>query len=209
MGIVRNDVEIQGITPENELPAEISGQLIELSETENLIIDKDIKIKEIHKINVDMEIKENKIINAPLSRIFVIDGYKKLNISYLDTEDNLKVFELESPFNLFFDVENSSEEVEEMRLHIADAYFELTKNNTLYCYTIYMADIRFFNYKQGDKQEKVIKINGQNEAEINTQKEAAVQEISISKEKTAELKKAVPEENYMKTGLIDIEAEYL
>lgn len=209
MDIVRNGINIEGITEENELPAEISGQLIELSETENLLIDKDIKIKNIHKISVDTEIKGTKIINAPLSRIFVIDGYKKLEISYFDTENNLKAFKLDSPFNIFFDVENSSAEVDEMRLHIADAYFELTAGSVLYCYIIYMADIRFLNYNKEDKQETMIKISNQNEAEINKQNKAAALEMSISKEKTSDLIKTVPEEDTDKNNLMDIEAEYL
>lgn len=209
MDIVRNGINIEGITEENELPAEISGQLIELSETENLLIDKDIKIRNIHKISVNIEIKGTKIINAPLSRIFVIDGYKKLEISYFDTENNLKAFKLDSPFNIFFDVENSSAEVDEMRLHIADAYFELTAGSVLYCYIIYMADIRFLNYNKEDKQETVIKISNQNEAEINKQNKAAALEMSISKEKTSDLIKTLPEEDTDKNNLMDIEAEYL
>lgn len=208
MGIVRNGIEIQGITPENELPAEISGQLIELSEAENILIDKDIKIKKLHKINVDMEIKGNKIITAPLSRIFVVDGYKRLKISYYDRENNIKNLELKRPFNIFFDVENNRDEVDEMRLHIADAYFELSGSRTLYCCIIYMADIRYLNSKR-EKQETVIRINGQNDSEINPRQETAVLEMSISKEKKGEIKEAALEEDVIAESLIDIEAEYL
>ena len=207
MGIVRNGIDIVGITPEKELPAEISGQLLEVSETENLLISKDVKIKKIQKIFLDPEIKGTKIINAPLCKIFIIDGYKKLKISYYDTENNMKTLELASPFNLFFDIEKNTAEAEELRLYIADAYFELTSSSTIYCYIIYMADIRYI--KDGTEAKQKISLNKQNTGEFNLPKEAAALEMSISKEKKADPEKMPEGEAGLKNSLVDIEAEYL
>lgn len=144
MGIVRNCIDIIGITPENELPSQISGQHIEVSETENLFIDSDIEIKNVYQIIIESTIKGTRVINTPMNKIVVIDGCKKFKIAYYDVDNNMGVLELNSPYNLFFDIENNKDEIEKTNIYIADAYFEPINKKVLYCNILYIADIHYF-----------------------------------------------------------------
>jgi len=143
MGIVRNCIDIVGITPENELPKEIGGQLIEASETENIYLGNELNIKNIYQIIIEVGIKGTRVINAPLNRIIVVDGFKKIKAAYYNSEDNAGVFELESPYNFFVDIENPNENVENITIHIADAYFELVNKNILYSHILYITDVAY------------------------------------------------------------------
>lgn len=143
MGIVRNCIDIVGITPENELPKEIGGQLIEASETENIYLGNELNIKNIYQIIIEVGIKGTRVINAPLNRIIVVDGFKKIKVAYYNSEDNVGVFELESPYNFFIDIENPNENVENIAIHIADAYFELVNKNILYSHILYITDVAY------------------------------------------------------------------
>jgi hypothetical protein len=144
MGIVRNCIDIIGITPEQELPKQINGQLIETSEVENLFIDSNIQMKNIYQIIIEIEIKATRVINAPLSKIIVIDGYKKFKIAYYDINNNMSILELKNPYNLFFDIEKSKVEIEKTNIYIADAYFELVNSSVIYCHVLYVIDISYF-----------------------------------------------------------------
>ncbi|MCM8709601.1 hypothetical protein M2651_01020 [Clostridium sp. SYSU_GA19001] len=202
MGVVRNCIDIIGITPENELPDRINGQHIEASETENLLIDSNIKIKNIYQIIVHAEIKDTRVINTPLNRIVVIDGFKKFKIAYYDMDNNMGVIELNSPFNLFFDIESSAIETEKINLYIADTYFELLNYKILYCHIIYILDIHYF----GDVR------RNENEAYKNKKeelKEQILSEMSISKDIKRDFNETVEKNITFKNNLIDIDAEYL
>jgi len=220
MGIVRNCIDIIGITPESELPSKIHGQHIEFSETENLLINSTVKIKNIYQIIVDTFVKSTREINTPLNKIFVIDGYKKFKIAYYDMENNMGVLELNTPFNLFFDIENDEVELEKTSLYIADAYFEMVNSNALYCYIIYIADIHYYeSHKRLESRSNTIKhtkiemnkelYNTIIDSENDMFKEAVFTEMSISEDSKKEYEDDEEIISNEKNDLIDIEAEYI
>lgn len=220
MGIVRNCIDIIGITPENELPNKINGQHIEASETENLFIGNNIRIKNIYQIIIDKGIKETRIINTPINKIIVIDGYKKFKIAYYDINNNMGILELTTPYNLFFDIENSKVEIEKINLYIADAYFDLINRKVLYCHIIYIVDIHYFGnrrrFLKKDNINKYTENEFTNDLSIsnrannsNLLREEIIKEMSISeynKDKTTIIDEMQITE---KSDLIDIDAEYL
>lgn len=220
MGVIRNCIDIIGITPENELPDRISGQHIEASETENILIDSNIKMKNIYQIIVHAEIKNTRVINTPLNRIVVIDGFKKFKIAYYDIDNNMGVIELNSPFNLFFDIENSTIEIEKTDLYIADAYFELLYDKRLYCHIIYILDIHYYGNVRILQERSNTNISIENEvnkklyfssteSKMVKSKEQILKEMSISEDSKRDLNGLVERDTSLKNELLDIEAEYL
>jgi hypothetical protein len=143
MDIVRNCINIVGITPGNNLPKKVNGQLIETSQAENLFIDDSIKIKNIYQIVIDIDIARTNVINGHMNTIVVVDLIKKFKINYYDMDGNMGILELNSPYNVFFDLESNKVEIENININIADAYFELINSRTLYNHILYIIDVQY------------------------------------------------------------------
>ncbi|MCQ1530739.1 hypothetical protein [Lutispora saccharofermentans] len=153
MGIVRNFIDIIGITPESELPGVNRGEIIEYSDHETIFIpEQRIKIESIYQIMIDLELKSERLINAPQGKIYVLDGVKKLKIIYTDKdgEGKAKILNLERPFNTFMDLPQGAW-IENIKLFIADAYFQLLDERNIYSYCLYMIDARYNDGGRGKK----------------------------------------------------------
>lgn len=157
MDIVRNGINVIGITPENKLPKKVNGQLIETSQAENLFIEDNIKIKKIYEIVIDINITRTRVINSPMNKIVVVDLNKKFKIVYYDMDSNRSILELNSPYNIFFNLESNKIEIENINIHIADAYFELINSRTLYNHIFYMIDVQYLGNVRN--KTKVISFN--------------------------------------------------
>lgn len=220
MGVVRNCIDIVGITPESELPFRKKGQHIETSQKENLVIDSKITIKNIYQIVMDIGIKGTRIVNSSPSKIVVIDGYKKFKVACYDMDNNMAVIELYSPFNLFFDSGNSDAKLEKPNIYIVDAYFELINSKKLYCNIVYLIDTHYFeDITPVEKKRNINKysredLNGklytsEEESRNRRLKEAIINEMSISEDYKIDFNEENDFNITEKTELIDIEAEYL
>lgn len=148
MGVVRNFIDIVGITPENELPREILGQIIQNSEAEKILIEDNVDIKNIYQIVIKVDIKSNRVIDTPLSKIVVIDSLKEIKILYYDKDDRVGVLELKSPYNFFIDMEDKKDEIENIKIYIADAYFQLISKKELYSNVVYIIDVHYYGGKK-------------------------------------------------------------
>lgn len=219
MHIVRNCIDIVGITPESELPKKINGQIVETLEKENLFIKDNIEIKNIYQIIIDISIKGTRVINTPLNKIIVMDIIKKFKIAYYDMDNNMSILELDSPCNLFFNIENDKIEIEKTNIYIADAQFELVNNNTLYNYILFIMDVHYLGgfRKSG-------KINSFNEDTKNSDDDFdtsdnkdndnkvvnhALKEVSIAEDNKIENNKDKQLNISLKNELLDMEDEYL
>lgn len=161
MGIIRNFIDIVGITPENELPKEIKGQLIQTSETENIFIANEVSdIKNIYQIVIDMEVKGSRVICVNHSKVVVIDCVKKTKIVYYNSNDSVSVLDLITPYNTFVEI-NEKEEIDDIKICIADAYFELINKGTLYSHILYFINVIYC---------KATEILKKDEKYINTEK---------------------------------------
>lgn len=214
MSVVRNCIDIVGITPENQLPEHINGQLVESSETENLFIDSNVEIKDIYQIIIETNIKGTRVIKTPISKIIVIDGYKNFKIAYYDSSNNMGILEMNSPYNLFFDVENAETSIEETNLYIVDAYFELISKNIVYCNILYMLDVQYINNtKRLGKKENIGSLTDFHHIYDKKSKlmikDDILKEMSMSEYNKIESKKEINTLSYKKDELIDIDAEYL
>ncbi|MCY6369534.1 hypothetical protein [Clostridium ganghwense] len=158
MGVVRNFIDILGITPENELPREILGQIIRNSEAEKILVEDNVDIKNIYQIVIKVDIKSNRVIETPLNKLVVIDVLKQIKILYYDKDDRVGVLELKSPYNFFIDIEDKKDEIESIRIYIADAYFQLISKKELYSNIVYIIDVHYY----GGKKNTSLDLNGQN-----------------------------------------------
>lgn len=144
MGIIRNFIDITGITPEDELPKKINGQIIEYSEVEHIYIPEDNpRLGNIHQLSINLKITSHRIIKAPTGEIIVLDGIKKLKINYSRKgySDKETIVNLQIPFNTFIELTNAATKVEDIDIHIVDAYFTRIGSRKLYSYTLYMVNV--------------------------------------------------------------------
>lgn len=142
--MLRNFIDILGITSENELPRITNGQQILYSDIDYIFIpDNKPKIKDIYQISVNMHITSTRLISTGSDKIVVVDALKKLKIVYTQEDNNEKasILTLELPYNTFYQLQNNSSGYEEVNIYIADAYFKVIENNKIYNYMLYYLDI--------------------------------------------------------------------
>lgn len=144
MGIVRNNINIEGLSLEEELPRKINGQLITFSETDNLYIsESNPEAKSIYEILIEVDIISKRTINTGLSKIIVLDGVKKYKILYVEKNElsTANIVYLETPYNTFIELPKNVERISELNIHIIDAYFNLIDNRNIYEHLVYQLDI--------------------------------------------------------------------
>jgi nitrate reductase NapAB chaperone NapD len=147
VGIVRNFIDIIGITPEGELPHMNRGEIIEYSDHENIFIpDTGIAIESIYQIVIVWKIKSHRMLNTPLGKINILDGVKELKIVYTDMkqEGEARILTVERPFNTFIDLPHNAD-IENTEVFIADAYFQLLDERNIYGHYLYVIDVQYRN----------------------------------------------------------------
>ncbi|WP_163195866.1 hypothetical protein [Clostridium thermarum] len=146
--MLRNFISVTGITPESNLPKEIKGELLQHSDIDYIFIPgSKPKAKEVTHVGIQVEIKDQRIIKAPTGTIVIVDGVKKLKLSYVPlghSKRNIQL-ELELPYNTFIELPEGVEKIKGIDLYVADAYFELVEGRKIYSYVFYMLNIDFFN----------------------------------------------------------------
>lgn len=143
MGILRNSIEVTGIASEEELPKQINGQLIEYSETDYIYVPESRPlIYSVSKVKVDVNIKESRTVNAPTGRIVILEGSKRLSITYRPIgyyEENYTL-KFDLPFNTFIDLPNNAGDIKSVDIYVVDAYFKLMNNRKLYSFMVFMVN---------------------------------------------------------------------
>lgn len=141
MGIVRNFIDIEGITSSEELPKEIKGQLIQTSEIENIYIGNKVSnIKNIYQIIINMYLKSQRIIDTKIGKVIVADFIRNYKIIYYDNNNVVNILELKLPYNTFIELDKNKE-IYDVKAYIVDSYFELIDNDTLYNYSLYFINV--------------------------------------------------------------------
>lgn len=144
MGIFRNSIDIIGITPENELPRKINGQLVEYSELDYILLNESKKrFGYIQQIEVSVDVKGTRTIKSPNSKIIVVDGIKNFKILSKIHSDKVSTFNIEMPYNTFLDLPKEVDKMEELKIYIVDAYFQLVHSKKIYSHILYMINAKY------------------------------------------------------------------
>lgn len=144
MGTVRNNINIEGLSLEEELPKKNNGQLITYSETDNLHIpDSNPEAKGIYEISIEIDIVSKRAVNTGVGKIVVLDGLRKYKILYIENNEasSASILYLEAPYNTFVELPQNAGSVSEMNIHIIDAYYYLTDSRNIYEHLVYQLDI--------------------------------------------------------------------
>lgn len=143
--MIRNFINIVGITDESELPTECPGQFIEYSETDYLFIPETAPaLNTIYEVNLGIEVLNSRTINMKNSRVYILDGNKKFKITYSSKDKNNKSLTLKFnyPFNAFIDIENS-DNVKSAKVFVLDAYFHLINPRIIYSNITYLISVEY------------------------------------------------------------------
>jgi hypothetical protein len=146
--MLRNFISVTGITPENKLPKEIKGELLQHSDIDYIFLPSSRpKVKELTHIGIEVEIKNQRVIKAPTGNVVILDGTKKLKISYVPLGHSRKnvQLELELPYNTFIELPDGVESLSNLDIYIADAYFELVEGRKIYSYIFYMINVDYLH----------------------------------------------------------------
>jgi len=208
MGVVRNFIDIVGISSENELPKEILGQVNKESLAETILIEEDVNIKNIYQIIIDVQIEDERVINSTLSKFVVLDMVKKIKMTYYNDSNNVRVLEIERPLNYCIDIKEREEEIQSINIYIVDAYFKLISKRELYTNIVYLIDViyyggrrnSFFNNFYENKSVDLKDEDSNPYTEYNQFKDY----IAVAKSDDVDER-----ENREENQLMDIDAEYL
>lgn len=190
--MIRNFINVTGITPEEELPNKITEQMIQYAEVETLFIPKNSpEIKSIYEIILEVDILSHRIIHSPLGTTMVLDGVKKHKIIYTEKDESEKasILNVNIPFNTFIELPNYNGFIPIVNIYILDAYFDILSERKIYSHTIYLIDV----YHDGQK------INHTTTDSIN--RSQTVDEMALSKEFRKTENKTIE--------YIDLDSEYL
>ncbi len=219
MGIVRNFINVIGVAPEYELPNKINGQIVQYSEIETILIPNDKpEVKSIYEIMVDVKVKSIRTINAPLGKTIVVDGEKKYKIIYTENGDSEKanILYLSTPYNTFFELskDNVDIDINNIKVYILDAYFDLISPRKIYCHSVYLLDANYSCENLKNEFDKNVNVSSFKENIIFESNE----NIKIELNEEFDYDKKILSEISMSTDecgedvineLIDIDAEYL
>ncbi|WMJ80625.1 hypothetical protein RBU49_17760 [Clostridium sp. MB40-C1] len=192
MGIIRNHIDVVGITPEDQLPKKIqNGQVIEYSEVENIFIPRsNSNIKSIYQIVLDVKVTAKRNVNIPIGNIVIIDGFKKIKIIYCDKGRYQKanVLDLKLPYNTFVEMPEGKE-VGSVYIKIIDAYFDLIEGRKLYSHIVYLVEVNYKtdsfiedNYEKEKLNEDIIKEVGICDERINNNQDKFKPLVNIDAE---------------------------
>ncbi|MCY6369531.1 hypothetical protein [Clostridium ganghwense] len=202
MGIIRNHIDIVGITPEEQLPHKIqNSQVVEYSEVENIFIPKhNPNIKNIYQIVLDVNLISKREVNIPVGRVVVLDGVKKIKINYAEKGHSQKVniVNLELPYNTFVELPDKKE-IGNVNVQIVDAYFELIDNRKIYSHIVYLVNVHY--KEESTCKDKIESVNNYEKIQENFEEEV-IEEIGISREN-------VDYKEIKERRLVDIEAEFI
>lgn len=209
MGIIRNHIDIVGITPEEQLPGKIqNSQVVEYSEVENIFIPKDNpNIKNIYQIVLDVSLISKREVDIPIGKVVIIDGVKKIKIIYSEKGHSQKanIVNLELPYNTFIEIPDGKE-IGNASVQIVDAYFQLIDNRKIYSHIVYLVNVRY--KEESNCKDEVESINNYEKIEENFDEieenfdEDVIEEIGISRE-------GIDCKEVKERGLVDIEAEFI
>lgn len=202
MGIIRNHIDIVGITPEEQLPGKIqNSQVVEYSEVESIFIPKNNpNIKNIYQIVLDVNLTSKREVDIPIGKVVIIDGVKKIKIIYAEKGHSQKanIVNLELPYNTFIEIQDGKE-IGSASVQIVDAYFQLIDNRKIYSHIVYLVNVRY--KEESNCKDEVESINNYEKIEENFD-EDVIEEIGISRE-------GIDCKEVKEIGLVDIEAEFI
>jgi hypothetical protein len=153
MDIVRNFIKVSGIVSEEELPANINGNIIQYSETETIFIPNLTSgIQSIFHIMLQVDLSPVRKINTPYGVTVILDGIKTMKILYSDksSDGNASLLNLETPYNAFVEIPKDCKSDFDIKLHILDGYFKTLGADRIYCYIVYLITL---NYSKNSHEE--------------------------------------------------------
>ncbi|WP_432665827.1 hypothetical protein R9X47_05980 [Wukongibacter baidiensis] len=152
MGIVRNHINIEGITREKDLLKNENGHTIIYSEAKTLFLPEDKpEIKSIYEILISIDIKSHRSINTPVGKIVILDGVKKYKIIYTENSkvEKISILNLDTTFNTFTELPQGLEDIWNLKIHVIDAYFSVINPKKIYGHFLYLLDVNYnVNYKE-------------------------------------------------------------
>lgn len=156
MGIVRNSIDVVGITNAKDLPTEvINGHFVQYSETETFFIPRGKSlIRDIFQVVINIETNSKREVKTPIGRTTIIDGTKNIKVIYSEKGHSSKrnIVNINVPFNTFTELEEDKE-IDEVKVYILDAYFSLVENRKLYSHLVYMVQFIYKDFlKESDDE---------------------------------------------------------
>lgn len=222
MDIVRNFINVIGVTSNDEFPDNMKGCIIQYSETETIYVPEDRRgIKSIFQIMLKVDVTSTRDVKTPIGSTVIFDGIRRFKIIYTETEDDGKAnfLDLELPYNTFAEVSANLGKIEEVNVYILDAYFELLDSRRIYSHILYLVNINFGtdsakkNIQRDDEFKSVLlynnaKLDKEHNAELFIKKtpvrEQVVNACTTSCSNTENVQKEERD-----SILVDIDAEYL
>lgn len=207
MGIIRNLIHITGITPEKELSSSNTSNTVVYSDIETIFIPKDKpSINSIIDIMINIEKKSNRIVEAPIGKIVILDGLKTFKIVYTSVEEThtANMVTIETPYNTFFEIPSKDYQDFHTTIQIIDAYFHPIDSRKIYCHIVYFINVHFNSELSTVFNKRSIKnisptISSYQKDIVAATDLNVVDEVLITQKK----------ENKSNIELIDLDSEYL
>ena len=163
LGTVRNFIDIEGLSSYENLPKTIKGQVVQISECENIQLpNTKLNIKNVFQILINVEVKSTRTVETPINTLAVVDGVKNFKILYYDNSNKAGILDIKIPFNTFIELKDNKQEIKDIRIYVIDAYFQLLPYNILYSHLLYYIDVDCSSSEKNKEAETISTITPEN-----------------------------------------------
>ena len=159
MGVMRNFINIEGITQTEELPNQ-DGQIVIFSEVETLFLPPgNPGIDTIFQIMVGLEMEGHHKLRTPIGTIVSVHGHKNIKVIYKGEEgDKGHLVTFTNPYNTFFELPEDRQDYQRVNGYIIDCYFSPLAKDKIYGYFLYLLAVQYGEeYDEEALEEAIIK----------------------------------------------------
>lgn len=144
MGVVRNSINVEGLTKESDFPNEANSFTIKYCEAETMLIPTNKpEAKIINEVDISLIVSNERILGGGFGKTIVLGGTKNYRVSYLENspEATNTTANIQEPFIYCVDLPKDIENVTIIRTYLIDAYFHLIDSRRIYAHFIYLINI--------------------------------------------------------------------
>lgn len=213
MEIIRNSINVCGLTDPEDLQGVADALLFQYAEAETLTIpESQPEMTGLYQIRVVVEKESSHPMKTPLGTALILDGKKKVELvcACRDEPDKARLVDLEVPFNVLLEPPVPVQ-IENITVYILDAYFSLLDARRIYSHLVYMISLKtpdILPVEDNRAAEGFSIMPGEDYTPVAESVYSQRASISKTHEETPSEEEIYPEENG-EEQLVDMDSEYL
>lgn len=99
-------------------------------------------LNKIEELNISLFLSSHREINISNKKLMLLEGEKRISLSYISSENKLLKTSYDYPFNALIKLPYSKDNVKSVKIYLLDAYPYVINDYTVYCNFVYISEIQ-------------------------------------------------------------------